>query len=163
MHKRLFVIGIGGLTGSKIVELAKDDFEIFGSYNFRNPKFNFIEQYQLNLLNFEKLNEIIQKTKPDVIINTSAISSVDYCEWHKDIAKKVNVDSVGELQKICTKNGIKLVHLSSDSVFDGTKTEPYVETDTPNPINYYGETKLLGEKIVLENPNNLVVRSENPS
>ena len=159
MRERLFVIGIGGLTGSKIVELAKNDFEIYGSYNFRNPKFEFVNQYQLNLMNFEKLNEIITSIKPNIIINTSAINNVDYCENHKDIAENVNVNAVTELKKICTKKEIKLVHLSSDSVFDGTKDTPYIENDLPNPINYYGKTKRMGEKIVLENPNNLIIRS----
>ena len=87
------------------------------------------------------------------------MSNVDYCESHKGEAKKVNVDAVMKIFEICEELDCKLIHISSDSVFDGTKKSPYVEDDKPKPINFYGKTKLDGEKIVLKNPNNLVVRA----
>jgi dTDP-4-dehydrorhamnose reductase len=84
---------------------------------------------------------------------------VDYCEKNPHEAYMINVLTVREIYKITKKLGSKLVHLSSDSVFDGNKKSPYVEEDTPNPINYYGKTKLESENIVLEDQNNVIVRA----
>jgi len=159
MKKKLFILGIGGLTGSKLAMLAIDDFEVYGSYNLRNPKFSFVESVKLDILNTSKLKETLSNVHPDILINTCAINNVDFCETHNDEAKKINIDAVEQLCKISDLLGIKLVHLSSDSVFDGTKNSPYVEEDIPNPINYYGYTKLMGEKMTLQNSNNLVVRT----
>lgn len=159
MAKKLFIIGIGGLTGSKLSEIAKDDFEIFGSYNFRDPKLPFTNSVNLDISNTNEIEKTIEEIKPDVIINTAGINNVDYCEKHPDEALKINVLAVKEISKITKKLGIKLVQLSSDSVFDGKKQLPYVENDEPNPINYYGKTKLESENFVLENPENAVVRA----
>jgi dTDP-4-dehydrorhamnose reductase len=159
LTEKLFIFGIGGLTGSKITALAKNDFEIYGSYNLRNPKFDFIDGIKLDILDISRVKEVLSKIKPDVIINTCAINSVDYCENHQEEAKKTNIDFVEKLYEITRLLGIKLVHLSSDSVFDGTKKGPYNEDDLPKPVNYYGYTKMMGEKLVLENTNNLVVRA----
>lgn len=159
MKEKLFVLGIGGLTGSKLSEVARDDFEIFGSYNFREPKLSFVKSVNLDITNTSKIEQILEEIKPDVVINTTGINNVDYCEKHPEEAWKINVLAVKEICKITKKMGIKLAHLSSDSVFDGNKQLPYVETDGSNPINYYGKTKLESENIVLENTDNVVVRA----
>ena len=159
MKKKLFVIGIGGLTGSKLVEIAKKDFEIFGSYNYRDPKSSIQKNIKLNISNSTKIKEILEEIKPDVVINTAGINNVDYCEKNPDLALKINIQAVKEICQITKKLGIKFVQLSSDSVFDGTKQLPYEEIDETESINYYGETKIKSEKIVLENPNNVVVRA----
>ncbi len=159
MKEKLFVLGIGGLTGSKIVEAGRDDFEMFGSYNFRDPKLSFVKSDNLDITNTSKIGQILEEIKPDVVINTTGINNVDYCEKHPVEAWKINVLAVEEICKITKKLGIKLVQLSSDSVFDGNKQLPYDEADIPNPINYYGKTKLESENVVLENPDNVVVRA----
>ena len=159
MKEKLFVIGIGGLTGSKLVEIAKDDFDIFGSYNYRDPKLSFVKGVNLDISNTDRIKEILEGIKPDVIINTAGINNVDYCEKHPEEALKINIQAVKEISNITKKRNIKFVQLSSDSVFDGTKQSPYKETDSPNPINYYGKTKLESENIILENSNNIVVRA----
>lgn len=159
MKERLFVIGTGGLTGSKLIEIAKDDFEMFGSYNYRNSKSSFAKNVNLDISNIDRIREILEEIKPDIVINTSGINNVDYCEKHPDEALKINVQAVKEICQITKEFEIKFVQLSSDSVFDGTKQSSYEETDSPNPINYYGKTKLESENIVLENPNNVVIRA----
>ena len=159
MKKKLFVIGTGGLTGSKLVEIAKKDFEIFGSYNYRDPKSSIQKNIKLNISNSTKIKEILEEIKPDVVINTAGINNVDYCEKNPDLALKINIQAVKEICQITKKLGIKFVQLSSDSVFDGTKQLPYEEIDETESINYYGETKIKSEKIVLENPNNVMVRA----
>jgi len=159
MKQKLFIMGIGGLTGSKLAVLSKNDFEIFGSYNLRNPKLDFVKSFQLDIANISKTEEILSGVKPDIILNACALNNVDYCESHKEEAKKINIDAVENMIKISNVLGSKFVHLSSDSVFDGTKNTPYVESDSPNPINVYGYTKMMGEKIVLKNSKNLIVRA----
>lgn len=157
--EKLFIFGIGGLTGSKLATIGKENYEIFGSYNLRNPKFNFSRSEKLDITNFEKVKNMILKINPDIVINACALNNVDYCESHQNDAKKINVDFVQELYKISKSENFKLVQLSTDSIFDGTKKIPYTENDKSNPMNIYGKTKLLGEKIILENSQNLVVRA----
>ena len=157
--KKLFIIGIGSLTGSKIAQLGKNDYEISGSFNLRDPKIESINSLKFDISKNDPMEKIFNEFPPDVIINCTALNSVDYCEKHQVEAKKINSNFLNELSNICDARDIKLVHLSTDSVFDGTKITPYVETDIPNPINIYGKTKLSGEKFVLNYPKNLVVRA----
>ena len=159
MKKKLFIIGIGGLTGSKLVEIGKDDFEIFGSYNYRDPKSPIVKSVNLDIANSSKIRDILEKMKPDIVINTAGINNVDYCEKYPDEAMKINIQAVKEICQITDDIGIKFVQLSSDSVFDGTKQSPYEEGDETKPINYYGKTKIESERIVLKNSNNVVVRA----
>ena len=113
----------------------------------------------MDITNTNEIGQILDKIRPDIVINTTGINNVDYCEKHPEEAWKINVHTVEEICKITKRLGIKLVQLSSDSVFDGNKQSPYVETDVPKPINYYGKTKLESENTVLENPENVVVRA----
>ena len=159
MREKLFVLGIGGLTGSKIAQYAREDFEIFGSYNLRDPKLSFVKSVNLDITNTEKIGQILKEIKPDVVINTTGINNVDYCEKYPKEALEINVLAVKEICKITKNQGIKFIQLSSDSVFDGNKQLPYNETDIPNPVNYYGKTKHESENIVLENPDNIVIRA----
>lgn len=157
--KKLFICGIGGLVGSKLVHIVRNEFEIHGSYNLRNPKFDFVKSFQLDITNYNRLDEILSKINPDIIINAAALNNVDYCENHKNEADEVNFKAVLKLSEISNRLNSKLVHLSTDSIFDGSKTEPYTENDTPNPINNYGKSKLLGEEAVLNFKENLIVRA----
>jgi len=157
--EKIFICGIGGLVGSKLVNIVKNKFEVYGSYNLRNPKFNFVNSFQLDITNNNKLESIINEVKPDIIINATALNNVDYCENHKKEADKINFKAVLKLSEIANLLNAKLVHFSTDSVFDGTKKERYLESDIPNPINNYGESKLLGDNEVLKYENNLVVRA----
>jgi len=98
----------------------------------------------------ETLPEIVRAARPDVIVNAVAYTNVDKAESEPDIARRINADAVGEIAREAKKLGALLVHYSTDYVFDGTKGSPYVETDTPNPINVYGKTKLAGEEAAAE-------------
>tara|TARA_B110001454_G_scaffold219059_1_gene249674 strand:+ start:1329 stop:2240 length:912 start_codon:yes stop_codon:yes gene_type:complete len=157
--KKLFIFGVGGLLGYRISLLAKNKFKIYGTYNERKPLFDFAKIEKLNILDNEKTNNILKSIKPDYVIITSALSNVDYCELHKEEAEEVNVDAVKKIFSLCEELNCKLIHISSDSVFDGTKKSPYLEEDMPNPLNIYGKTKLSSEKIILQNSNNLVIRA----
>lgn len=156
--KKIFILGIGSLTGSKLAVLAKTSYHVSGSYNLRDPQILGVSSTKLDITEMEKVKKLLTEIHPDFIVNTCAINNVDYCEKNQDVAKKINADFVSDLSEISKSLDSKLIHLSSDSVFDGTKKTPYTEVDPTNPINYYGLTKLLGEKPVLENPENVVIR-----
>ena len=84
------------------------------------------------------------------MINTSALSVPDYCEAHHEEADSVNVNAVGQLAFRCEASAARLIHLSTDFVFNGDTMQLYTEVDTPDPVNYYGVTKLKGEKRAAE-------------
>jgi len=94
----------------------------------------------------QTLPEIVRAAKPDVIVNAVAYTNVDKAESEPDIARRINADAVGEIARESKNLGALLIHYSTDYVFDGTKGGPYVETDSPNPLNVYGKTKLAGEE-----------------
>jgi len=95
--------------------------------------------------NPESLRVIVRKTKPDVIVNAAAYTAVDKAEEEEELAATINEMAPRALAEEALKLNALLVHYSTDYVFDGSKNEPYSETDTPNPINAYGRTKLAGE------------------
>src|SRR3990172_667145 len=98
----------------------------------------------------QTLPALVRAARPDVIVNAVAYTNVDKAESEPEIARRINADAVGEIAREAKNLGALLVHYSTDYVFDGTKGSPYVETDTPNPINVYGKTKLAGEEAAAE-------------
>lgn len=114
-----------------------------------------------DITNKEKGETFIKEHKPDVIINLAAITNVDGCEDIPEIARKVNGDAPGIIAELCEKYRVKLVHFSTDYVFDGTRDSPYNEEDIPNPQSVYGKSKLSAEiQIMRNNPSALIVRAE---
>jgi dTDP-4-dehydrorhamnose reductase len=101
---------------------------------------------QADFKNPEKLPALIREIKPTHIINAAAYTAVDKAESEEAIANTINGEAVGVIATEAKKIGAKLIHYSTDYVFDGTKKTPYVESDVPNPLNAYGRSKLLGEK-----------------
>ena len=109
----------------------------------------------LDIRNKVALKEIVNTTAPDIVINLAAMTNVDACELNPKLAGEINVAG---LQHICDSFSGKIIHISTDYVFDGT-SGPYKEDDFLNPISVYGKTKLASEKILLDNNiNNLVIR-----
>jgi len=101
---------------------------------------------EINLTDNSTISHWIQKEKPDVIFNAAAYTAMDLAEKEKDLAFQVNASGPGFLAEEAASSGAILVHYSTNYVFDGSKESPYQESDTPNPINVYGESKLLGEQ-----------------
>lgn len=95
------------------------------------------------------LNNIVSETKPDVIIHTAAMTNVDQCELNQDECWKANVDAVDNIVQACTRHNVRLVHVSTDFIFDGSHG-PLDENEKPNPVNFYGQSKLAGEQRVIE-------------
>jgi len=145
--RKLLVTGASGLLGSKIIKLAKHDYVAVPVYHTKQLHPNSLK---LDITDSSEVLKLLIKLKPDVIIHTASETNVDKCETQKNYAQKVNVDGTRNIAVACGKVGAKLVYISTDYVFDGEKGD-YNEQDKPNPINYYGLTKLEGEKQVTKN------------
>ena len=103
---------------------------------------------------------MILKQRPDLVINSAADTDVDGAEGHQQYALRVNVDGAREVAAAANAVGAPVIQLSTDYVFDGAATQPYVEDDAPGPLNAYGRTKLAGEEIVRSaNPAHLILRT----
>jgi dTDP-4-dehydrorhamnose reductase len=155
--KKLLVLGISGLTGYKIIKHTSKKYDTYGTFNTREPNTENCKTYKIDLTNKKNLNELFSEIKPDYVINTTALHNVDYCEDHKDESSKVNMEIIKTLYENSEKYGSKLVHISTDYVFDGMKNSPYTETDNAVPVSFYGQSKLNGEK-VLENTRHVILR-----
>lgn len=94
------------------------------------------------------VEQVIRDFRPDVVINAAAYTNVDGCERDPDLAYRVNALGAQNLALVCQRCSADLVHVSTNEVFDGTKTEPYLEFDPPHPINAYGRSKAAGERLV---------------
>ncbi|MCG3110126.1 hypothetical protein L3N51_02423 [Metallosphaera sp. J1] len=154
---RVVVTGAGGLLGKKLVNVFRDH-EVIGVYNTSKP-----ETEKFLILDLTRLEEIekIEDFSPDVIIHAAALTDVDGCERNPALAKLINVEATKRIASLAERNGIYLVYVSTDYVFDGRRGN-YSEEDEPNPISVYGATKLEGERVVREVSGSLVVRTSTP-
>ena len=153
---KLLVIGDTGLVGSKIVSMApRFGFEAHGTHNARDSPFQ--NSYKLDITDNGATTELFSKVRPRVVVNTAALHNVDYCETHHEEADKVNVLGVKNLVDEAAKHGSRLVHLSTDYVFDGMFGH-YTEEDTPHPLHYYAQTKVESEEAVAQSPSYAVAR-----
>ncbi len=143
--ERLLVVGGTGLLGSRIIELAKDRFEVFGTYNQHASKAN--NMYRLDAGERQSTFKLIEKLKPDCVIDTHSLTNLDYCETHPEEAWQVNVDGAKNIAEACKKFSCKYIFISTDNVFDGKRLK-YTEKDRPHPLNYYARTKLIMEHIL---------------
>ena len=146
--RRLLIIGANGRLGAA---LARDYQRIFSVKAFARS--------QLDLGKLDQIRSVLSGTEFDLLINCAALTNVDYCESHRDEALLVNAQAPRLLAEICAEKSAKLVHISTDYVFDGKQDTPYIEEDPPAPLSIYAESKLGGEQEVLAvSPKNLVVR-----
>lgn len=150
---KFLIIGANGFTGRRLLShfSAGRRYEVIGSSLrpdlFPGSGYHFI---QVDLTASADVEEMIRTIRPDVVVNTSALSVPDYCEQHRAEAYAINVSAVRRLAECCERANCRLIHLSTDFVFDGRKRTLYTETDDPAPVNYYGETKWLGEQAISE-------------
>lgn len=135
---RIAILGGKGMLGSDLT-LACQQHQIITTV-LDIPEFDITNEKHLSVA----LKEV------DAVINCAAYTNVEKAESETKLAYKVNADAVGKLSSIAKDTGVWVLHISTDFVFDGTSDSPYVETDTPNPINVYGASKLAGEKLLVE-------------
>lgn len=103
---------------------------------------------RLDLTNSQQIREVVQQVKPDIIVNAAAYTAVDKAEQDQSTAMAINGTALEILADLAKQTQALLVHYSTDYVFDGTKNAPYLETDTPNPMNMYGKSKLAGDQAI---------------
>ena len=147
---KIFVTGGTGLLGSTLVRTAPKEFEVAASYNKNAMITERARFIQIDITDKTRVFEVFDEIKPEVLIHTAAVANVDYCETHKEEVWRVNVIGTANLLDACDKNGTKMIFTSTNAVFDGEHA-PYSEEDEPNPINYYGKTKLEAETLVRKN------------
>ena len=153
------VTGVSGLLGLNFA-LAVDGkkHQVTGVANTTPMLWATFKNVQAELTQPAVVEELIETHKPDVFLHCAAMANVDACEANPELAQQVNAQLPGIISAACKKHGIRLVHISTDAVFDGSKGN-YTEEDTPNPLSVYAGTKLAGEKAVLSaNPDALVAR-----
>jgi dTDP-4-dehydrorhamnose reductase len=153
MKKKLLATGASGLLGSKIVKITRESYKLIPLYSSKPLNSNSLK---LDITEREQVFSLFKKVKPDIVIHAASETNVDKCETEKEHAWKVNVDGTRNIAHACNKAEAKLIYISTDYVFDGEKGN-YQEHDKPNPINYYGFTKLEGEKQVINTCKNYVI------
>jgi len=148
--KKIFVIGSSGLVGGNLLSCAsKYSSSVIPSFHLYIPEEYKTAGLRLDMSDPASIAEGLQASKPDCVVNLSCMAVAD-CEKTPENAYKVQVEGVRELAHACRELGIRLVHISTDMVYSGSKGTPYVLDDKPDPISVYGRTKLEGEKAVQE-------------
>jgi dTDP-4-dehydrorhamnose reductase len=137
----VLVTGANGQLGQAIQFVAE---------NYPNINFVFCSSSDLDIANKKNCNSIFKKEKPDFCVNVAAYTAVDKAESEPEKAELINVIGAKNLAETCKEFNTKLIHISTDFVFDGSKNSPYNETDLPNPKGVYGQTKLGGEIAIQE-------------
>ena len=156
---KLLVLGGSGLIGNALLKNSKNEFDILTTFYKNHISIKNVRSFQYSFPNdLNNLRELLEKEKPDVLVNTMGYSNIDFCELNKSDAEMLHVEVTEKICKICENIGTKQIFLSSDYVFDGEKGN-YSETDVPNPVNYYGLSKLKAEQLILKNPINTVIRT----
>lgn len=149
----ILIIGANGFTGRRILNdlVAREIYNITACSLRNDIKSG--DGYQFicaDIRNASEVRALFKEVCPDVVINTSALSVPDFCETHHNEARATNITAVEHLARACEQYGSRFIHLSTDFVFDGRTDRLYTEEDEPNPVNYYGITKLEGEERVAE-------------
>lgn len=145
--EKLLIVGGSGLLGGHLIQHVKNEFEVVATYNDHPFEIEGCKIIYMDITDCDRTKEAIIKERPDLIILTAAQRNVDYCERNQEEVYKINVEGARNVASASKGIKAKLIYLSTDLVFDGLK-EQYVEDDETNPINYYGRTKLDGEKEV---------------
>lgn len=158
--KTILVTGSNGLLGQKITEkvLAEGRVKLIATSKEAN-RYPIVEGYkyiEMDILDNARVKEVISTHQPDAIIHTAAMTNVDTSEENKELCYALNVKATQNLVSLCEEYQIHFIHLSTDFIFDGING-PYAEEDAPNPLSYYGETKLLAELAVKESNANWAI------
>tara|TARA_B100000745_G_scaffold260714_1_gene184377 strand:- start:47 stop:910 length:864 start_codon:yes stop_codon:yes gene_type:complete len=144
---KILITGINGLVGNALFNFYSDSNHelLLTSRNLEG-----LASASLDITKKEEVDNIIDEFKPDAVINTAAIADVDLCEEEKEVCWNTNVTAIGYLIEACKRHDTHLIHISTDYIFNGEKDGLYVEEDKPDPLGYYGESKLGGENLLKE-------------
>ena len=143
----ILVVGANGMLGRDLLALVGD-------------AARGVDIEEIDITSLESTERVLRTLKPETVINCAAYTDVDGCESNTETAMQVNGEGVAHLAMASREIGARLVHVSTDYVFDGSKGTPYVEDDAPCPLGVYGESKLAGEMNAAFNPDHLIVRTQ---
>ncbi len=146
--KRLLITGVSGFLGWHLCQLAKQEWEVYGTYHTHFLEIPEIKIVKVNLTNFQELKGIFNDIKPDAVIHTAAQSQPNYCQLHSQESYTINVTASCNIAGLCADNSLPLAFTSTDLVFDGLNA-PYREIDPVSPLNIYGEQKVQAETGIL--------------
>jgi dTDP-4-dehydrorhamnose reductase len=136
--RQILIFGAGGRLGAALARTYAGSYDVLA-----------LGRAEGDLSAPDPAADIVRRTEPGVVINCAAMTNVDVCEKERDLARIVNQDAPGALARACGDTGARLVHISTDYVFSGRSRQPYAEDAVPDPISWYGRTKLMGEEAVL--------------
>lgn len=134
---RILVTGAGGMLGSDLVARFRSGHEVTG-----------VTRHDFDILKESEIRGFLARVRPDWVIHAAAFTNVDRCESEPDKAYRVNSEGARDVARACWSVGARMLYISTDYVFDGTKGSPYMENDPVNPLNVYGKSKLRGEQEV---------------
>ena len=148
MVKKLIVTGAQGFVAGSVLAQAGSEWDIHaisrGESGAQTRRFAW---HTCDPLKPQELESLFRKIRPDALIHCAAIADIDVAEQNHELARAVNIEITRTLMNLCSEGGCRMVHCSTDTVFDGEHA-PYSESDTPRPVNYYGHTKVEAENIV---------------
>jgi dTDP-4-dehydrorhamnose reductase len=150
-RQKILVTGANGQLGMEIRDLSPQ---------FPQFQFVFVSREELAIDDFSALKEFFERQSPQYCINCAAYTKVDAAESHKEEAFLINGEAVSVIADCCRQNKTKLIHVSTDYVFNGDGTEPYTEDAQTDPVSVYGASKLAGEHYAMEmNPETIIIRT----
>jgi dTDP-4-dehydrorhamnose reductase len=157
--KKILVTGANGLLGQKVTEIFKNESThelILTDLKDKAEEPRDFDYFPMDITKKEDVKEVIKKISPDIIINTAAYTNVDGCETERELSWKVNVDAVKNFIIAARTNNSKIIHISTDYIFDG-KAGNYDESSKPNPLSYYGKSKLASENALISSGINYTI------
>jgi dTDP-4-dehydrorhamnose reductase len=155
---RILITGSSGLLGLNLALDAMSSHQVIGVDRDKLASVPF-ELINADLLVPDAVRRVLVESKPEAVIHCAALANVDACETNPELAYQMNADLPARLADACARQKVRLIHISTDAVFDGQKDGVYAESDAPNPQGVYAQTKLEGERAVLRvNPMAVVAR-----
>lgn len=149
MQRKIFITGVSGFLGWHLCQQLRQTCDIYGTYFSHPLEIPGVKSQKINLANESELKNLFLSIQPDAVIHTAALSQPNYCQNHPTQSYAINVQASRHIAQLCADAAIPCLFTSTDLVFDGLNP-PYAETDPVNPVNIYGEHKVLAEQGMLE-------------
>jgi dTDP-4-dehydrorhamnose reductase len=160
MKKRVMITGARGLLGLNLALQAAEEYEVVGIDKLDTLRPTDFKALQADLLTSGAVADLLDQVQPDWVIHCAALANMDDCEKQPELAQRLNAELPGEISRETAGRGIRMVHISTDAVFDGVRGD-YTEEDLPNPLSVYAHTKLGGEQAVLASSDKAIVARVN--
>jgi dTDP-4-dehydrorhamnose reductase len=146
--KKLLVTGASGFLGWHLCQIAQQEWQVYGTYCSHSLEISSVKLQKANLTDFQALKQLFNDIQPDAVIHTAAISQPNFCQNHPQESAAINITTSSNIAGLCADSQIACAFTSTDLVFDGLNA-PYKEHDPVNPVNIYGEQKVMAEREML--------------